>query len=195
MKAILGGSFDPPHLGHIEMAEAVLKSGHADQVSLMPCFSHNFGKSMTPPKHRLAMCRLCERPGIVVDPFEIKSMLTGGTLALVTALNVENYENTRPTFVIGADNAACFKKWVRYEELLVRAQFIIIPRKGTEISREVRKMFKKHIILDTEITPSSSTLIRDCLEEWWKTLECERSLNKLLNPKVFEYIREHSLYK
>lgn len=196
MIAILGGAFDPVHRGHMEMADIVLESGLADRVLLMPCYSHNFGKDMTPPKHRLAMCRLCEKDGVVMDPFEVKNQISGGTLSLVTALELER-EGTRPTFIIGADNAACFRKWHKHEELLIRARFIVVPREGTEITHEVRKMFgAPHHILDRGVATISSTQIRREIVNWWANrLDGYSMPENLLPPGVVDYIVKHRLYR
>ncbi|MCI0570479.1 MAG: nicotinate-nicotinamide nucleotide adenylyltransferase, partial [Myxococcaceae bacterium] len=58
--AILGGSFNPPHVGHLLAAHFVRATQAVDEVWLMPSFRHPFGKALAPFEHRLAMCEaLC----------------------------------------------------------------------------------------------------------------------------------------
>ena len=193
MNAILGGSFNPPHAGHLAMARSVLDLGLADSVALMPCYSHNFGKKMLTPRHRLAMCRLCEEEGITVDNFEVKNKLDGKTLSLVMALEIEGRD--RPTLIIGGDNAACFGEWHRHEEVLMHARFIVVPREGSELSHEVRRMFSPpHVILEKGVVTVSSTQVRRCLADWW-SCGCPADVPVGLPPGVLSYIREHSLYR
>ena len=56
--AFFGGSFNPPHVGHFLAAAWVLCSGEVDEVWMVPCYKHAFGKALLPYEHRLAMCRL-----------------------------------------------------------------------------------------------------------------------------------------
>lgn len=56
--AILGGAFNPPHLGHLLIAEQTLKFTDIDQVWLTPCYKHTFLKNLAPVKHRIAMTKM-----------------------------------------------------------------------------------------------------------------------------------------
>ena len=192
--AILGGSFDPPHLGHLTLARHAVKSFGFDCVFLMPCLNHRFNKPMQSPEHRVAMCKLAADgdPKIVVSEYEIKKKLTGESYYLLKSLLSEASASEYGfSMVIGMDNALCFDKWFRCEELKKMIPFVIIPRKGVEPPQGDQWFHKPpHTVAppmdgDMEI---SSTRIRELIKGG-------RSTDGMLHPKVAEYIREHGLYK
>ena len=89
--AILGGAFDPVTKGHIAVAKHVLDNAREfDEAWLMPCFTHMYGKDMTEPGHRLAMCRLAIEADqrLQVSAYEVKnhvSLQTGKPLQRLNA--------------------------------------------------------------------------------------------------------------
>jgi len=205
--AILGGSFDPPHIGHIDMAESVLSKNMADEVWLTPCGDvHSFGKSMSPATDRLKMCRLLATDKIKVHDDDIKGDFKGRTFWLMWHLK-ETYPNHTFWFIIGADNAARFREWYQYKKLLTEAHFIIFPRGDYEID----PVFKKGLVHRTGFSltdrniimtmsppaPISSTLVRELLrlgQMWWPK-ETGKLLSEFLDGKVLEYIKKKRLYQ
>ena len=191
--AILGGGFDPPHLGHLSVARHAVKSFGFDSVFLMPCLNHRFGKSMQDPVHRIAMCRLAADgdPKIIVSEYEIKKRLTGESYYMIKSLLSEASASEYGfSMAIGMDNALCFDKWFRHEELKKMIPFVVVPRKGIE-SPTGDQWFHKlphRVAPPMETDFASSTTIRALLKEG-------KSTDGMLHPKVAEYIREHGLYR
>jgi nicotinate-nucleotide adenylyltransferase len=70
--AILGGSFDPPHRGHVIIAKRLLKLTNFDEVWLMPLFSHPFNKNLSHPSKRLEMIMFLESGNVKVSDIEIR---------------------------------------------------------------------------------------------------------------------------
>ena len=68
---ILGGSFDPPHKGHIIIANRLLKLRQFDQIWLMPCYHHPFNKKLSPSQTRLEMIKFLENDKVKVSDLEI----------------------------------------------------------------------------------------------------------------------------
>ena len=139
---ILGGAFDPITPGHVEVAEFLLNfSKLFDDVWLMPCFRHIYGKKMESPEHRLAMCRLATKHDrrIFVSDYEIKHKLGGETYHLVKKLLSEDFAKNERDFslAIGMDNANTFSDWVNHEDLERMIRCIIIPRTGIEMSKKI----------------------------------------------------------
>jgi nicotinate-nucleotide adenylyltransferase len=194
--AIYGGSFDPIHVGHIQVAQHVLNnSKEFDQVWLMPCFRHMYDKRMSAPEHRFAMCELAAAVDrrISVSNYEIKNQLAGETYHLIKKLVEEPLLKDRYTFayIIGQDNANSFDKWVNYEFLERAMQFVVIPRKGIPFDQNSTWYLKPpHIFMagDTNIMEVSSTQVRETLKR------NDSAINKLVNPAVLAYIKEHNLY-
>lgn len=211
---IVGGSFDPITIGHIELAKFVLSSEIGiDEIWLMPCDSHVQKDIKTPNGHRLNMCQISirdENNPINVSDYEFQHEILGGTCNLLNHISnnkcLFDYEFY---FVIGMDNANNFHKWINYKELLEKAKFIVVPRKGFSRNANVDWYFKPpHIFLDkpNNIPNISSTEVRDEIrmlnelensndtydQEAYDMLET--CLLKSVGFNVLEYIKEQKIY-
>lgn len=136
---ILGGTFDPPHIGHLLAAYAALESLALDRLVLIPAARQPLkaGTAMTAPAHRLAMTRLlaADDPRLEVDPVEIER--EGLSFTVDT---MRRYRATMPetefVLVMGEDTAATLPKWREPEALAALVRIVVLTR-GTEPSREV----------------------------------------------------------
>jgi nicotinate-nucleotide adenylyltransferase len=196
--AILGGAFDPVTLGHISVAQHVLKStSFFDEVWLMPCYKHMYNKKMESSDHRLKMCELAVQAhgSIRVCPYEIEQRLAGETYQLVKTLMEEDFAKHQYdfSFVIGMDNANTFDLWVNFRELERMVRFVVVPRPGI-VGDDSVLWYRRppHIVLppSNSIVDTSSTYARNAI--------CRgdfKAVENSLDPKVMEYIREHHLYQ
>ncbi len=195
--AILGGAFDPVTKGHIETAQLVLDAtGKFDEVWLMPCYQHLFGKEMTSPEQRFKMVEMA----VAVDgriksfDYEIRHMLKGETLNCVNRiLDDPEYDNYQFSFIMGADNAMTTNKWVGWEELERRIPFVVVPRAEEDLNITSSSWFLKepHMLVDADAPiDCSSTVVRDALGDM-RVEEAEA----LLDEKVFDYIIRNQIYK
>jgi nicotinate (nicotinamide) nucleotide adenylyltransferase len=195
--AILGGSFDPPHVGHILVATQVKKMLNIDQVWLMPTFSHPFNKHMLPAKQRLTMTKLLEDDQIKVSDFEIHKKGVSYTINTLQTLS-KLYEQHTFFWIIGSDQISDFPKWKDWEEIITKFHLIIYARGESpkELEEKVKVAWGLFTvpgtihILDTKdvlISPVSSTSIRELRK---KNLPVKGHVPK----KVEEYILENDLY-
>ena len=199
--AILGGSFNPITIAHIQIAQFVLNtSGEFDEVWLMPANNHMYNKQMESTENRLAMCELAAQVDgrIKVFDYEIRNELAGETFNFFKRLKTEHELNERYNFsmIIGLDNANTFDKWVNYEELERMVRFVVVHRKG--IMRDIDTdwyLKEPHIFLnsETDTTEVSSTQVRSILER--DGVAKYKSLEGLLDPEVTRYIYNNKLYK
>ncbi|NMB84356.1 nicotinate (nicotinamide) nucleotide adenylyltransferase [Candidatus Roizmanbacteria bacterium] len=197
--AILGGSFDPPHLGHWSVALQVKEMLKMDEVWLMPCASHPFNKKMSPANDRLAMTGFLvdEELGIKVSDFEIKKdkiSYTVDTLDKLTRL----FPDYQINWVIGSDQIKEFARWYHWQDIIERYPLIVFPRERNHLN--LGESFKKYtglkkippsvIFLDQPeviISTISSTAIK-------KRLVNNQSIRFFVPEKVEKYIREKKLY-
>lgn len=136
---ILGGTFDPPHIGHLLAAYAALESLALERLVLIPAARQPLkaGTPMTAPAHRLAMTRLlaADDPRLAVDPVEIER--EGLSFTVDT---MRRYRATMPetefVLVMGEDTAATLPKWREPEALAALVRIVVLTR-GTEPPREV----------------------------------------------------------
>lgn len=176
---ILGGTFDPPHLGHLELAKIVLGSGKVEQVWFVPCYSHRFGKNPASFDDRLAMCHLLieDEQAMRVSDIERDLKNPGYTLELIQTLG-QRYKEHNLRLVAGTDIYHERKKWHRYEEIASLAPPIYVARRGALPIPEPTLPPPPDI---------SSSRIRQRLENG---LDVRADVPQ----KVLNYIREKGLY-
>ncbi len=132
--ALLGGSFNPPHVAHLMVAQWVLATQPVDQVWLLPSFVHPFGKELAPFADRVRMCELAVRwlRGAVVCAAEAE--LQGDPLVGKTARTLEHLVGKHPdhrfSLVIGADVLPDTGKWYRWDRVRELAGLIVVGREG-----------------------------------------------------------------
>ncbi|MBL4819354.1 MAG: nicotinate (nicotinamide) nucleotide adenylyltransferase [Deltaproteobacteria bacterium] len=127
---ILGGSFDPPHLGHQMLALAALSTTPIGEVWIVPCASHAFNKPLSPFEHRLKMCEYAFSHLRSVQVLDLERDLPKPNYTVQT---LEAIQEARPDlklyFVMGSDLMADFDKWEGHEKIREIAELVIVDRK------------------------------------------------------------------
>ncbi len=186
---ILGGAFNPPHIGHLWIAQQVLNFTDVDQVWLLPNFGHRyFGiaphKVTAPVADRLAMTRFLESDKIHTSTMEIDHETSGQTIELLPLLPKEH----EFSFIIGSDQLPRFDEWQGHEELTRAMRFLVFPRFGYPIE----KLYPGMKVIDHEdmlvTTNISSTKIRARIAK-------NLSIHDFVDPRVAAYIHNHGLYR
>ena len=184
---ILGGTFNPIHNGHIQMAKYSHDAAKLDKVILMPTFvpPHKESVNLVSCEHRFNMCRLAsaELPYAEVSDFEIK-------------LEGKSYnENDDFYFIVGADMFLSMQNWKNPEIIFRLATVIAVPRDDDSVSElkehydnVLKKMGAKAIILNHSVLTVSSTYVRDNIDNG-------AALENLIDSRVFNYIKENNLYR
>ena len=175
-KAILGGSFDPVHCGHLALARAARKAFALSEVIFMPA-GHSPGKSLSglfDDATRLALLRaaLLAEEGLSVSEYELKH--SGPSYTVETALALGASENAPIYWIIGADCARALDRWYRPELLARLVVFLVASREGEEPSPAPGFSV---IQFDCPRVDSSSTLVR-------QRLKAGRSVDGLVPPEV-----------
>ncbi len=138
--ALYGGSFDPPHVGHVLAIAYVLAAEPVDQVLLMPCYQHAFAKELAPFQDRLELCRAVAAlfaPGRVqVSDLEARLGGVSRTIDTVDALVSEDPER-EIDLVLGTDLFAERAAWKSFDELERRCRFIVLARPGDPVPEGV----------------------------------------------------------
>ena len=129
---ILGGTFDPPHAGHVAMAVAAIRSGLVDELLVVPAGDPWQKSAVTAAEHRLAMCRLAFADLPAVSVSDLETTRAGATYAIDTVDAL-----TRPDrellYVVGADALANLPSWHRIGELVERVTFLVVERPHTPL--------------------------------------------------------------
>lgn len=178
--ALVGGSFDPIHMGHVHMAQAALEHLHADEVWFVPSQSTPLkDRDLTKAEDRMEMIRrVCQMDSrFKINPVDLKrngKSYTVDTLRILTA----EHPDVHFTWLIGADQYDQFDQWKEPEELLRLADFVVVDRENRTGHNE--KFDLPHIPMEALDVSSSE-------------IRMGKKLN-LLPPGILDYILEHELY-
>ncbi len=171
---ILGGRFDPPHVGHLALASAALRYFELDELRVTVVVNAAHKPSVAPLEHRLAMARLTFEPlGAVVEPEEHRYT--------VDALEARRLED--PIFLIGADQLRDLPTWKEPERVLELARLGVATRPGYTPASSSDRIE----VFEAEPQPVSSTELRERVRRG-------DPLDGLVVPAVATYIAEQGLY-
>ena len=185
-RGILGGTFDPPHLAHMIAGEAAYRELGLSLVTFMPAGVpwQKSGSEVTGSGHRWEMTR---RTVAGIEYFEADSREVKRSGRTYTADTLASFPASDELFLIlGADAAAGLPTWSRPEEVLARAQVVVMPRPGIEANRVESVIGTVHW-LDTPLLPISGTLLRG-------RRRAGASLRFLVRDEVLAYIESCGLY-
>ncbi|MFH0799173.1 MAG: nicotinate-nicotinamide nucleotide adenylyltransferase [Pseudomonadota bacterium] len=143
---LFGGSFNPPHLGHSVICRWLFAQDLVDELWMIPCFIHPFGKELLPFEDRLAMCRLAfTKLGPKVQVTDVEQRLGGTSYTLRTVEHLKaGYPDFRFSLVTGGDVSEEASGWREFDRIREQVEIIRIPRgQGSPIpdisSTEVRR--------------------------------------------------------
>jgi nicotinate-nucleotide adenylyltransferase len=187
---LFGGSFNPPHLAHLAVAEAARDQVGLDRVVWMPASvpPHKQHRHLPAPEHRLAMTRLAVEgnEAFVVSDLETAREGVSYTVDTVRTLQ-ETYPKTDFRLLLGGDSLAQFGSWVQPEEIVSRVPLIVYPRPGADLAHVAPYVMARATLLDRPLLDPSSTAIR-------RLLRAGRSVRYLVPDAVLTYAAEHRLY-
>lgn len=180
---LLGGAFNPPHLGHLMIARQVLDFTDTDEVWFLPSFGQLPPKPVADISHRLAMTQLLTLPHMSVSTLEIDHTLNGDTINLLPFLPKENEFR----FIIGSDQLPTLHLWGRWQELLSTMPFLVFPRYGfpNEPLYSNMSLVGNRLLIGSNI---SSTKIRERVKQ-------NLSISQFVPEQIASYIAAHGLYR
>lgn len=187
---ILGGSFDPPHLGHIAMAEAATEFLELDEVVFVPASVQWQKTHHAPSDVRAHMVHLAisNHPNWEVSFVDLDR--GGDTYTYQTLQDMKKiYPDDELYFILGSDSANSLDTWKESDLLAKIAKFAVLKRFGIEI--KVPESFDYQEI-PGEIPNISSTQIRDVVA---KSTDVEKDLKEFIPLEVAKYITAVGLYR
>jgi nicotinate-nucleotide adenylyltransferase len=183
--ALFGGSFNPPHVGHVLAIAYALSVGLVERVLVVPVFEHALGKRLAPFPHRLEMARLAFGwlPGVEVSSIEERLGAPSRTLRTIQALELEHPE-WRLRLMVGSDITREIEKWHAFEEIERRAPPLVLPRAGSAAVDGAPALLPE----------VSSTAVRQLLERCAQGEAVAAELGAIVPKSVLEYVAAHRLY-
>jgi len=127
---IFGGSFNPPHIGHVAICEWLFAKDLADEIWVMPCHIHPFGKELVQFKARYEMCLFAFGEfGPKVHVSKIENTLGGVSHTIRTIKHIlEQYPEHRFSLITGGDLQAQTSEWIDFDQIKALVPIISIPR-------------------------------------------------------------------
>ncbi len=187
---IYGGSFNPIHKGHTELAASIVRQGLVDELWLLVSPLNPLKQGETSDiaeyEHRLSMARLATEDieGVKVSDFERNLPLPSYTITTLGELH-KAYPEHEFVLVIGADNWERFPRWYHAQEIIDTYSILIYRRPGCEMDETLLPPSVQ--VVDTPLYDISSTEIRESVKKGRMPL-------KWVDRKVATYIRVHHLY-
>ena len=196
---ILGGSFNPIHNGHIEMAKCAARQYNLENIVFMPNKSTYYkdNDAFVSDEDRINMLKLAieDYDYMSVSDMEIRRGGVTHTIDTIRELKEEDPDR-KIYFIIGGDSLEWVEKWVDADELLGSVTFLTAVRGKTDRTRSksiIEGIYSRHtdaaiLLLDMKDYPMSSTDIRNKAAEGG-------DISDMVPVKVAEYIKEKGLYR
>lgn len=216
--AIYGGTFDPVHVGHLEIARRVSQLFAIDEFLFVPALAapHKLDREVSSPLHRYAMLALATQtdPTLFVSTFEMDEPARRYTVDTLNHFRLESEAFADLFFVLGADSWAEITTWREWERLLTMANLIVVTRPGVEVSTShvgpevaermvdlrgktsdglpamIESTGRRIFVTDAVMLDVSATQVRQAARE--NRIE---GLDKLVPLAVADYIRKYRLYR
>jgi len=184
---ILGGTFNPIHIGHLILADEAREKLGLDKVIFVPTYlpPHKENGDIISAKHRLAMIKQAIRENCFfsVSDIEIRRKGRSYTIDTVKAFN-KKYPKDELYYITGSDLLKYLKEWKDLDDILKIVKFVVATRPGYPLEK-IPSYIRRVSIRAVDV---SAFEIRQCIKE-------EKSFRYLVPDAVFEYITKKRLYR
>ena len=187
---LFGGTFDPPHIGHLLIAQTVCEEENFDKVIFIPANKSPQKKAITPPEDRINMLNLAieENPNFEISNIEIKRGGISYTIDTIHAIkNKIIKDDDELFFLIGSDSLSEFKNWKEPRKILRNSQVVVAIRPGFRPSDIPAWVLHRIRFANIPRFEVSSTNIR---KRWLEN----KTIRYMVTLPVWEYINKKNLY-
>ena len=199
---IFGGTFNPPHKGHVRMVNKMAEELELDKVIIIPnkVPTHKRCDDLADNRDRLAMCKIAfKNPKYEISTIEMDRETDSYTIYTIEQLK-KKYPNDDLYLIIGSDMFLIFHKWYKHKEILDQCTICVASRNTDENIQSLRsyafdklgvympKLDGKNIHISLlDAYEVSSSEVRERIND-------ERSLYGIVDPEIIEYMENHKLY-
>ena len=195
---ILGGTFDPFHLGHLSILESAVEEAGCAKIVLLPAKVNPFklGRKRVGDDHRLAMLKVIADmyENVEVSDIEIRNSGISYTYRTLCDISMKRPDD-KLYFIVGSDSLLSMESWHKGTDLLREYSFILAPRPGFctiktgEKLKELQEKYGTEIkVLNNKPVDISSTEIKKALKEG-------KRIGQYIPKPVADYINENGLYR
>jgi len=184
---ILGGSFDPPHIGHYFVIQQILELRRdIDKIFLVPSFQHQWKPAFATVEARKSMLQHFVQNRVEISDVEI--IRKGISYTIDTIKELKAQTGAEVYWIVGSDIVYEFERWEKKDELKKVAHFLVFPRDPYHLPKKLPQGFEciqdKYLIT----TNISSTIIR-------QRVKMGKDIGGLVPEEVRRYIIKHKLYR
>jgi len=192
---VLGGTFDPIHIGHLVVAEEARVKVELDEVLFVPAGQPwlKLDRNITPAAHRVEMVRraIADNPHFKLCTLEVERPGPSYTVDTLTMLRKQLGSESSLSFILGRDTLAGLHLWKEPKKLVQLCRLVVAPRLGSKdlkhLATAIPGLLDKVIQLDMPVIGISSAEIRQRLAQGL-------TIRYLVPPEVEKYITEHKIY-
>ena len=189
---LFGGTFDPPHLGHLIIAQTIFEAENFDQIVFVPAYQppHKNGMKISPVDQRLEMLNIAikENPNFIMSDLEIERKGLSYSIDTIMEYKKQNNLNSNELFyLMGSDSLRQFKKWKDPKMIIDESRVIVAIRPGFRPSDIPNWILAKIQFASIPRIEISSTTIR---ERWGD----DKTIRYMVTESVWQYINKNKLY-
>ena len=189
---LFGGTFDPPHLGHLIIAQTIFEAENFDQIVFVPAYQppHKKGMKISPVDQRLEMLNIAikENPNFIMSDLEIERKGLSYSIDTIMEYKKQNNLNSNELFyLMGSDSLRQFKKWKDPKMIIDESRVIVAIRPGFRPSDIPNWILAKIQFASIPRIEISSTTIR---ERWVN----DKTIRYMVTESVWQYINKNKLY-
>lgn len=191
--AIFGGTFNPPHIGHQAMLDALESNANVKEIFVMPdrIPPHKVCDFLADDGDRIEMSRLMMKNSKKAELCLVEFERTGKSYTYDTVIELQKkFPHKNFAFVCGGDMLMSFETWYRYDELKELLPFIVFRRRDIndkDFDKQVERLKNKGmeiIVMEEKIPVVSSSFIRNGVD----------NIKKFVPLEVYKYIKSRGLY-
>ena len=187
---LFGGTFDPPHIGHLLIAQTVCEAEDFDKILFIPAFTSPHKKSITPVEHRIEMVKTAIIDNPKFEYSDVDILRGGVSYTIDSIMDVKrkmNLENADLYYLIGSDSLIDFKNWKEPKQILNECNVIVAIRPGFRPSDIPPWILQKVHFANIPRFELSSSKIRS---RWVEDL----TIRYMVTLPIWEYINKNKLY-
>lgn len=195
---IIGGTFDPIHIGHLIIAQNAVTQYHLDQILFIPTghSPHKDDKEIEQSAHRLEMIRLSikNNPDFYFSAMEINAARTSYTYLTLQELH-QTYPDWELYFIMGADSLDYLDKWMEPAEICRLATLLVAIRDDLDMNRIKDKAAELKRLYEADIRPIITPNVSVSSHNIRERVAKGEPIRYLVTPEVEEYIAHQCLYQ
>ena len=194
---ILGGTFDPIHNGHINLAEFAYDKLKLDKVIFVPSGISYMKSHSSNSYHRSNMVKIAIEGIDYFEYSDVDIIREGNSYTLNTLLDLKkSYKNAQLYFIIGSDTLFMLERWYKFTDIFSLCSIVVAHRENdinNEVSLKINDLIHKYNceieLMQIEIMEISSSKLRQLI------IDEDNNISTYLEDKVIQYINENNLYE